>query len=63
MKKKNEMKGIEKYLNTITNNFENIDINIGDGNSEKLPKKLYDVLNDLELMDEFQDLKEWYQDT
>ena len=39
---KNEMKGIEKYLNTITNNFENIDIDIGNGNSGKVaPKKNY----------------------
>ena len=29
------MKGIEKYLNTITNNFENIEIDIGNGNSGK----------------------------
>ena len=36
------MKGIEKYLNTITNNFENIDIDIGNGNSGKVaPKKNY----------------------
>ena len=30
---------------------------------KQLQKKLYDVLNDLELMDEFQDLKEWYEET
>ena len=59
---KKEMKSIEQYLKKIDkiDDFKDNEIDIGEGTTKK---KLFFVLKELDLMDEFQDLKKWYEET